>query len=168
MVGGVDMSRKLIVTGGLGFIGKNFCRKFSQNYASRLIIDKLTYASDRAYYDQYLDTHWSLTVDNCKNIEKYLIDYDTYDIVHFAAESHVDNSFSNARNFFESNVMDTLDLLEAVRKRTDKVRLLHISTDEVYGERIDSPAKETARLSPTNPYSASKTSADILVQTFIK
>lgn len=168
------MKRSLLVTGGLGFIGKNFCLNILNNlnilpdYTNKIIIDKNTYASDLDYYNKNLSNDWELIIDSCANIKNYINQNESYDIIHFAAESHVDNSFTNARYFFQANVIDTLEMLEVLRNNPKNYRLIHISTDEVYGEQVNEPATEMSPLTPTNPYSASKTSADILVQTYKK
>ena len=160
----------IIVTGGLGFIGKNFCRYVSGEFDNKLIIDKITYASDLDFfYTELKPKGWELIVGDVVNIEELVVglpNLNRHLIINFAAESHVDNSFSNASKFLYSNGMGTLALLDFCR--THKNKFLHISTDEVYGENSGIGLTEDAALNPTNPYAATKAAADILVRTYIK
>lgn len=159
----------IIVTGGLGFIGKNFCNELSIDYKNKIILDKITYASDLDFYYSVLkDLGWKLIVDdlNSDKIADCFEALTKVQVVHFAAESHVDNSFKNAGDFLISNTMGTQSLIDLCLRFN--FRLLHISTDEVYGESILSHVKESSPLTPTNPYAATKAAADIFVQTHIK
>ena len=93
---------------------------------------------------------------------------DSVTIVNFAAESHVDNSFANSLAFTKNNVLDLHVFLENCRQvKNKKIQMLHVSTDEVYGDCSTKENTELARLAPTNPYSASKAAADMLVQTYM-
>lgn len=162
------MKRALLVTGGLGFIGKNFCRHLDLYYEKKIIIDIGGYASDYDFYERYLSQNWELHTSNFGDLDKFLMHGYHNDIINFAAESHVDKSFTNANIFFETNVLQTLKAVECLRASTCDYRFLHISTDEVYGERVSSAASEEACLQPTNPYSVSKASADLMVQAYKK
>jgi dTDP-glucose 4,6-dehydratase len=159
----------VIVTGGLGFIGKNFSHLMFDRFDRKIIIDTLTYASDLDFYYDYLKPlGWELIVGDVNNIEKMVLPKFMNEVllVNFAAESHVDISFGNAGEFLHSNTSGTLKVIEFCHIRNFK--LLHISTDEVYGEVTGAGVTEDSPLLPTNPYSATKAAADILVQTYIK
>jgi dTDP-glucose 4,6-dehydratase len=163
--------KRLLVTGGAGFIGSNFIRYFLRNYprASVLNLDKLTYAGN---LDNLLDVqghpnYQFVRGDICDpSLVKGLLDQSFDAVVHFAAESHVDRSIADAQQFVLTNVLGTYTLLDAARRKGVQ-RFLHVSTDEVYGslspERI---ASEDAPLRPTSPYAASKAASDLLVFSF--
>lgn len=164
--------KKILVTGGAGFIGSNFVRMILAEQPDCLIVnlDKLTYAGNLENLEGFLDNknHVFIKADICDGqtiaqlIEKYKIE----EIINFAAESHVDRSINEPKVFIETNVTGTLTLLEAARDKKIK-KFVQISTDEVYGE-LGPTGKftETTPLSPNSPYSASKTSADLLVRAF--
>ena len=163
------MSRVLLVTGGLGFIGKNFCKYFSFEYDEKIIIDKVSYASDLEFFNSDLKpAGWKLIVNDISNIKdiKDILGTHSIDIVHFAAESHVDNSFELSELFLKENTLSTLKLLNYINSSDAEIRLLHISTDEVYGQVSGSAATELTRLHPTNPYAATKAAGDLLAQTY--
>lgn len=160
---------RLLVTGGAGFIGSNFIRYIIKKYPQYKIInlDKLTYAGN---------------LDNLKDIENNsnytfvkgdicdirLVDELTKDveaIVNFAAESHVDRSIIDASDFIRTNIDGTYNLLEAT-KRHKISRLIHCSTDEIYGSIDEGSFKETSPLSPSSPYAASKAAADMAVHSY--
>lgn len=162
---------KLLVTGGAGFIGSNFVRYV---YRERpdwpiTVFDNLTYAGDK----QNLD---GLDAGRVKFIKRDICDEaaigdavaDCDAVVHFAAETHVDNSVHNPRPFVDSNVVGTFQVLEAVRKHNK--RLHHISTDEVYGDLHPGDPKfnEKTPYNPSSPYSATKAGSDHLVQAWIR
>jgi len=162
---------KVLVTGGAGFIGANFVHRA---LATRpdwqiTVLDALTYAGDR--------TNLASVADRVGFVEGNVADADLVDrlvgdadlVIHFAAESHNDNSLDDPWPFMESNIIGTYRLLEAVRKHGR--RMHHISTDEVYGDlELDDPNRFTERtpLNPSSPYSASKASADLLVRAWIR
>ena len=159
----------LVVTGGLGFIGKNFCRETNIDADDKIIIDLFTSVSDVNFYRDFLkDLGWKLIKSDSAEISKLIDDseYSHIDIFNFAAESHVDNSFHDVGLFLSRNVSSTVSVLDWVRGLKADARLFHISTDEVYGEIIDSAASEDHKFNPTNPYAASKASADLMVQTY--
>lgn len=140
---------KLLVTGGAGFIGSNFVYHVLKNYPDYKItvIDKLTYAGNPDNLEPVLDKINFVTGDICDAslIGELVSQNDA--VVHFAAESHNDNSLNNPWPFIESNIIGTYQILEAVRKHNK--RLHHISTDEVYGDlELDDPAKFT----PNTPH----------------
>lgn len=150
---------KIIVTGGLGFIGSHFVNYVRENtYHKVLIIDKLTYAGN--LNNLILPTDY-LKKDICDVIPEDLGDYDY--IVNFAAESHVDNSIKDGLPFVKSNVQGTFNMIEVARKNKNLIKFLHISTDEVYGDIDEGSAIETDNIIPSSYYSATKASADMLV-----
>ena len=150
---------KIIVTGGLGFIGSHFVNYVRENTDHEvLIIDKLTYAGNPN--NIILPTAY-LKKDICDITTEDLGDYDY--IVNFAAESHVDNSIKDGLPFVKSNVQGTFNMVEVARKNKSLIKFLHISTDEVYGDIEKYSAIETDNIIPSSYYSATKASADMLV-----
>ena len=162
------MNKKIFITGGLGFAGKNFYNKIKYSWDNIIILDKKTYAADYKFFKKNkLKNHKLIIADVCdKNSYEKFIDKNTI-VVHFAAESHVDNSFKSSIVFTKSNTLGSHVLLEVCRNKKPK-RIIFISTDEVYGEAKNLAHNEQSLLEPTNPYSASKAGADLLAQTYIK
>ena len=155
---------KLVVTGGRGFIGSHFVELALEEGFDIIDIDKIGYASNK-----------NLPFDNHKNYELIVEDISKIKnlpscdaIVNFAAESHVDNSINDSYPFIESSVLGVWNLLELVRGKPEYARPLffHISTDEVYGDIAEGDFEEGDRLSPSNPYSASKACAEMLVKSY--
>ena len=175
-----------IVTGGCGFIGSNFVNYLCRNTDDQVIvIDSLTYAGRVEHIQQeYMETCsgtgeepiWGrvrLFQDDISQpgvLDKLLQHNKIKGIFHFAAESHVDNSITGPRQFVETNVVGTFNLLESVRAHAPDIRFLHVSTDEVYGALLeDGPSfLESKVLEPNNVYSATKASSDLLVRSFHK
>ncbi|MEK7635224.1 MAG: dTDP-glucose 4,6-dehydratase [Patescibacteria group bacterium] len=163
---------KLVVTGGCGFIGTNFIHYILNKYPdySVINIDKITYAGHPENLEIWENNprYKLVLMDiNDEKVENFIKECDT--IVHFAAESHVDNSILSADEFIKTNVNGTYNLLKYALKY--KKRFHHISTDEVFGSLpLDSKKKfnETTRYNPRNPYSASKASADHLVRCYFE
>jgi dTDP-glucose 4,6-dehydratase len=155
---------KIVVTGGLGFIGSHFVNYLNKNTNHEvLIIDKLTYAANKNNIKQPTPI---IEKDICDVTAEDLGEYDY--IVHFAAESHVDNSIKNGLPFVRSNVEGTYNMIEVARKNPNLKKFLHISTDEVYGDMddhfaINYSANETYPYNPSSYYSATKTASDLLV-----
>jgi len=152
---------KVTVTGGRGFIGSHFVESVLEKGWRVYDIDKMGYASHRSLpWDK--DKNYTLTHGNIANI-RHLPTCDI--VVNFAAESHVDNSITNCAPFIESNVIGVHNLLELIRTKPKYKRPLffHISTDEVYGDITTGEHIETDILKPSNPYSASKAAADMLI-----
>jgi len=168
------MAKKLktiLITGGCGFIGSNFIRYFLAKHRNYKIInlDKLTYAGrlenlkDVANHPRYKFVKGDVCNKNLVNSLVKKVD----EIIHFAAESHVDRSISGPVAFLRTNVLGTLVLLEAARQYPVK-KFLYISTDEVYGSIKKGKFSETSNLAPNSPYSVSKTSADLLCRAYYK
>ncbi|MCM3026877.1 dTDP-glucose 4,6-dehydratase [Bacillus safensis] len=166
------MTKSYLITGGAGFIGLNFVKLMLQDADIRLtVFDKLTYASHPEEMDELLKLSHFRFIQGDITLQHELDQAfdEVYDaIIHFAAESHVDRSIESAEPFIQTNVLGTYRMLEAVLKGKAK-KLIHISTDEVYGDlEPDDPAfTEQTPLSPNNPYSASKASSDLLVKSYI-
>lgn len=163
----------LLVTGGAGFIGANFVRQTVEQhpeYDRVTVLDKLTYAGNRANLAVLPADRVELVVgDIC---DRALVDQlvESHDaVVHFAAESHNDNSLEDPSPFVETNIIGTYQILEAVR-RFNK-RLHHVSTDEVFGDlELDDPNRftETTAYAPSSPYSATKAGSDHLVRAWVR
>jgi dTDP-glucose 4,6-dehydratase len=156
---------KILVTGGLGFIGSNFVRHMVDK-VDVTVVDALKYGSNE---------------NNLKDFEYKFVKGDICDyelmaelgkavdaIVNFAAETHVDRSISNPYAFVESNVIGTYTILETMRKASLEAKLVHVSTDEVYGDIEEGSFKEEDTLRPSSPYSASKASADMFVLAYVR
>ena len=158
---------RLLVTGGAGFIGSNFVRRTLSDPTSSvskiIVLDKLTYAGTFENLEEFIDNlkfqfiHGD--INNETLVENLISKVDV--VVHFAAESHVDRSISEAAPFIETNVSGTANLLEVLRK-FPKVKFLHVSTDEVYGSIEKGSWSEDFPLAPNSPYAASKASSDLL------
>lgn len=176
--------KHLLVTGGAGFIGSNFIPYFLDKYPFYHIInlDKLTYAGNLENL-KCVENHPNYTFilgDICDKplVEKIFNDYSVKGIIHFAAESHVDNSIHEPLQFVMTNVLGTASLLDAARiswmeapfkykKGYEDVAFLHVSTDEVYGSLGETGLfVESTPYTPNSPYSASKASSDMLVRSF--
>jgi len=151
---------KIVVTGGLGFIGSHFINYLNENTDHEvLIVDKLTYAANKNNIKQPTPI---IEKDICDITAEDLGEYDY--IVHFAAESHVDNSIKNGLPFVRSNVEGTYNMIEVARKNPNLKKFLHISTDEVYGDRENrDESNEETPLEASSYYSATKTASDLLV-----
>jgi dTDP-glucose 4,6-dehydratase len=168
MIKGVLPSR-ILVTGGLGFIGSNFVRYLIEDIGvdtEITVVDALKYGSNES----------NLKDIDYKFVKGDICDYDLMaelvkkadTIVNFAAETHVDRSISNPYAFVKSNVIGTYTLLEAMRKLNPDARLIHVSTDEVYGDIEEGSFKEEDMLRPSSPYSASKAAADMFVLAYVR
>ena len=162
---------KMLVTGGAGFIGSNFVHYTLANRPEYeiTVIDKLTYAGNPNNLKSVLEKIEFVTGDICNAelMDKLVSDTDI--VVHFAAESHNDNSLRDPWPFVETNIIGTYAILEAVRKH--RKRLHHISTDEVFGDlELDDPNRftETTPYNPSSPYSSTKAGSDHLVRAWIR
>jgi len=161
---------KLLVCGGMGFIGSTFIRNhLSKNPKDQIInLDNLTIGSNEKNLEQIDKANYQFVQDDIQNsqtIEKLAGDVDI--IVNFAAETHVDRSISNPKQFLETNILGTHSLLESAKKH-EKL-FIHVSTDEIYGDAENQESfTEKSILKPSNPYSATKAAADHLVGAFAK
>jgi dTDP-glucose 4,6-dehydratase len=161
-----------MVTGGCGFIASNFLNRMKERYPSInfVNVDKLDYCSNVENVNPGVATFVKGNVGNKELIEHLIKLYHFDAIFHFAAQSHVDNSFDNALSFTMDNTHATHVLVEACRRHIPDVEFIHFSTDEVYGEsKTDVPFTEgEGVLRPTNPYSASKAAAEMIVRSYIE
>ena len=158
---------KIVITGGAGFIGSEMVRQFSQSENQIVVIDSLTYAGNLDSISPVLDKVGFEKIDIRDNsaIKDYFANSAVDCVVNFAAETHVDNSIASPEIFLETNILGTFNLLEAARKH--KFRFLQVSTDEVYGSIREGEFKESDKLDPSSPYSASKASAELLLQAYV-
>ena len=173
--------KKIIVTGGAGFIGSNFVHYVYKNFPDVhvTVLDKLTYAGNRANIEKILGDRVELVVGDIADaelVDKLAVQADA--IVHYAAESHNDNSLNDPSPFIHTNFIGTYTLLEAARKYN--IRFHHVSTDEVYGDlplREDLPGygegpgeKFTAdtKYNPSSPYSSTKAASDLIVKAWVR
>ena len=165
----------MIVTGGSGFIGSNLVNFLIQKKYFVINIDKLTYSSNR--YDEKKRNkkfykHYRIDINNKKKLLEIIKENSPKAIFNLAAETHVDRSIDGPEAFIDTNINGTFNLLEAIRhlkKRNKDCKLIHISTDEVYGDiKGNLRSDENFKYEPSSPYSASKASADHLVRSYIR
>ncbi|MBW9119461.1 dTDP-glucose 4,6-dehydratase [Microbacterium trichothecenolyticum] len=163
--------RRLLVTGGAGFIGSNFVHHVVSRTDDHVtVLDKLTYAGNRASLAELPADRVSFVegdIADAALVDRLFADVDA--VVHYAAESHNDNSLHDPRPFLDTNIIGTYTLLEAARKH-DR-RFHHISTDEVYGDlELDDPRKftELTPYNPSSPYSSTKAGSDLLVRAWVR
>ncbi len=161
--------KKILVTGGAGFIGSEFVRQAVQKGYRVIVVDKLTYAGDLRRLEEIEGKYKFYKADICNKarIDSIFKKEKPRIVVHFAAATHVDRSIIDSRPFLETNILGTQVLLEACRKYgIDK--LVHTSSDEVYGEIEKGEFSEDLPLKPNSPYAASKAAADLLVKAYIR
>jgi len=165
------MPRRLLVTGGAGFIGSNFVHHVVEHTDDHVtVLDKLTYAGNRASLTGLPEDRVRFVqgdIADAALVDELFADVDA--VVHYAAESHNDNSLHDPRPFLDTNIVGTYTLLEAARKH-DR-RFHHISTDEVYGDlELDDPARftENTPYNPSSPYSSTKAGSDLLVRAWVR
>jgi dTDP-glucose 4,6-dehydratase len=158
-----------LVTGGCGFIASNFINRIAGPEYNIVNLDKLDYCSNVQNVREGTSTFIKGDIKN-RDLVTFLIKEYKFDVVfHFAAQSHVDNSFIDPVMFTYENVCGTHNLLEAFRLAKPDVKFIHFSTDEVYGTWESGPAfTEKDTLVPTNPYASSKAAAEMIVQSYIK
>ncbi len=166
--------KNIIVTGGSGFIGSNLVNYLIKKRYFVINLDKLTYASNR-YPDKIRNKRnyklIKVDINNKKKIFSIIKKFKPSAIFNLAAETHVDRSIDGPKSFIRTNIYGTFNLLESLRllqKKNIKVKLIHISTDEVYGDVKSGRSNELYQYQPSSPYSASKASADHLVKSYIR
>lgn len=161
----------IFVTGGYGFIGSNFINEFNKYSDETIVnIDKRTYASNNKVI-QFENTHsYEYDINDWVHINSLLKKYKPRAIIHFAAESHVDNSISNPKVFFRTNVDGTLCLLDCIKLTDPTIKFIHVSTDEVYGALTleEDAFTENSPYKPNSPYAASKAASDHIVRAYNK
>ena len=168
--------RKVVVTGGSGFIGSNLVKYLLKNKYFVINIDKLSY-SGNPYKVKNSSTNknyifFKTDLNNKNKITKILNKYKPDGIFNLAAESHVDRSIDNPQDFIKSNFLGVYNLLEAIlvykKKNKRKIKLIHVSTDEVFGDIKKGRSNENFPYNPSSPYSATKASADHLIKAYIR
>jgi len=161
---------KIIITGGLGFIGSNLINILKNKYFI-INIDKITYASNFKNIDPYIKNYkfYKQDINNKIFMKSILKKYNPSIIFNLAAETHVDRSIDGPEEFIKSNIFGVFSLIEAIRNYKKKIKLIHISTDEVYGDiKKNYKSKEDDAYKPSSPYSASKASGDLLIKSYIR
>lgn len=161
----------MLVTGGCGFIGSNFINYYAGQNSDVFIvnIDRLDYCSDENNVEVKDNYKWIKgDINNAELVQHVLNEYNIDTVIHFAAQTHVDNSFGNSLHFTKDNIMGTHTLLECCRIYGKINRFIHISTDEVYGEvDLSHPGcSEKSLLNPTNPYAATKAGAEFIARSY--
>ena len=175
----LSKSKNLLVTGGCGFIGSNFINIFYDRYPNINIIniDALYYCADINNINERVrnSNRYTLVKGNIcsQDLLKHILEFYHIDtVIHFAAQSHVQTSFTDSLQYTQDNVIGTHTLLECCRIYNKIIRFIHVSTDEVYGESLlditENKKTEQSLLCPTNPYAASKAAAESFVQSYIK
>ena len=165
--------KKIIVTGGLGFIGSNLIELLLKKNFYVINIDKGTYSSNLYNTNEFKNSKKykliKLDIGN-KKIEKIFLKYKPSGIFNLAAETHVDRSIDNPESFIHSNIVGVYNLLECFKNfsKNNKSKFIHISTDEVYGDVIKGRTSEKYPYQPSSPYAASKASSDHLVNSYIR
>ena len=161
---------KIIVTGGLGFIGSNLINILKDKYFI-INIDKVSYASNFKNIDSNIKNYkfYKQDINNKIFIKNILKKYEPSIIYNLAAETHVDRSIDEPKTFIDSNILGVFNLLESIRNNKKKIKLVHISTDEVYGDiKKNHKSREEDPYNPSSPYSASKASGDLLIKSYIR
>ena len=167
------MNKNIIVTGGLGFIGSNLIDLLISKKYSVINLDKVSYSSNFYNLKEHKNNtkYKFIKCDlNSKKIPNILLKYKPICIFNLAAETHVDRSIDGPKNFINSNVLGTFNLLEAFKTFSSKhnSKLVHISTDEVYGDILKGRSDENYSYKPSSPYAASKAASDHLVYSYIR
>tara|TARA_B110000211_G_scaffold46921_1_gene50385 strand:- start:1129 stop:2145 length:1017 start_codon:yes stop_codon:yes gene_type:complete len=165
--------KKIIVTGGLGFIGSNLIGLLLKKNYSIINIDKVSYSSS-FYNVREFENSKNYKFIKCdikdKELKKIILKYKPNIIFNLAAETHVDRSIDNPKNFIDSNILGVYNLLECFRgfSKKNRTKLIHISTDEVYGDVLKGRTSENYPYNPSSPYAASKAASDHLVSSYVK
>ena len=167
--------QKIIVTGGLGFIGSNLIKILLQKNYYVINLDKISYASSFYNVKDFKNSKnykfIKCDINNQKKLQSILKKFKPKGIFNLAAETHVDRSIDGPENFIKSNILGVFNLLEVFRKyqiKNKNCRIIHISTDEVYGDVLKGRSKEKDSYNPSSPYAASKASSDHLVSSYIR
>ena len=167
--------KRIIVTGGLGFIGSNLIELLLKKNYKVLNIDKVTYSSNfyntQTFYKNFNYDFIKCDLNNKHKLNKIIFKYKPICIFNLAAETHVDRSIDGPESFIQSNILGVFNLLEIFRKysKSNKgTRLIHISTDEVYGDILNGRSHEGFPYKPSSPYAASKASSDHLVSSYVR
>ena len=164
--------KRFIVTGGYGFIGSSLIKLLLKKNFKVFNIDKLSYSAQKYNLSDIKSKNYlfkKVDINNKKEIIKILKRYKPHGIFNLAADTHVDRSINDSSNFIKNNILGIYNLLEAIKNYKKKVRLVHISTDEVYGDILGTKRSgENFPYAPSSPYSASKASSDHLVNAYVR
>ena len=166
--------KKVLVTGGLGFIGSNLIKLLLKKNYYVINIDKVSYSSNKYNVKEYDNNknYKFIKLDiNSKKLTKIFKRYKPIGVFNLAAETHVDRSIDNPSNFIKSNILGTFNLLDSFRKfykSYSNTKLIHISTDEVFGDVLTGRSNENFKYKPSSPYAASKASSDHLVSSYVR
>tara|TARA_B100001540_G_scaffold302173_1_gene309407 strand:+ start:2532 stop:3554 length:1023 start_codon:yes stop_codon:yes gene_type:complete len=166
--------KKIIVTGGSGFIGSNLVHYLIKKKYFVINIDKMTYSSNNFYKKKIKKNFfrfYKIDLNNKKKLQKIINKYKPKAIFNLAAETHVDRSIDSPNQFINSNILGVFNLLEIIRKNKKikkNIKLIHISTDEVYGDIKKKRSNENFPYNPSSPYSATKASADHLIKSYVR
>ena len=160
---------KFFITGGAGFVGSHIVENIFKNFQNSkiVILDKLTYAANLKYLKEiYPNKRVKFIKGDILNSKKYINDLKNCDYaINVAAESHVDRSFRNSLLFTKTNTLGAHTFVQSCLENNVK-KIIHISTDEVYGEVLNGKSNERSKINPTNPYSASKAAAEIIINSY--
>jgi len=163
--------KTIIVTGGLGFIGSNLINLLNKKNYFIINIDKVSYSSNFKNISNNIKNYkfYKQDINNQNVIKRILNKYNPSLIFNVAAETHVDRSIDSPKEFIKSNILGVFNLLEAIRVYKKKIKLIHVSTDEVYGDiRKNIKSKELDAYNPSSPYAASKASSDLIIKSYIR
>jgi len=164
--------KRFIVTGGYGFIGSSLIKLLLKKNFKVFNIDKLSYSAQKYNLKDIKSKNYffkKIDINNKKEIIKILKKYKPHGIFNLAADTHVDRSINDSSNFIKNNILGVYNLLEAIKNYKKKIKLVHISTDEVYGDILGSKrSSENFPYIPSSPYSASKASSDHLVNAYVR
>jgi dTDP-glucose 4,6-dehydratase len=163
--------KTVIVTGGLGFIGSNLINILNSKDYFIINIDKLSYASNLKNINSNIKNYkfYKEDINNKNFIKNILNKYNPSIIYNLAAETHVDRSIDGPTNFINSNILGVFNILESIKNHKNKIKLIQISTDEVYGDiKKNYKSKENDAYNPSSPYAASKASGDLLIKSYIR
>ena len=163
-------NKNIIVTGGLGFIGSNLVKLLIKKGYKVFVVDKLTYAGNLKNLDLIKKVKiYKTDINNRKEIDKIIKKHKPSTIFNLAAETHVDRSITGPKNFIKSNILGVFNLLEVLRINNKKIKFIHISTDEVFGDiKSGKYSKEEDRYFPSSPYSSSKAASDLIIHSYYR